>query len=225
MNAQQGFYNQQGLSFEGLVTRQVRMEYLLHLPAGYEADPSRAWPLVLFLHGRGERGSDLQRLTRHGLPKLIQAGHDLPFIVVSPQCPEHSWWVHELDTLNALLDRVTEQYRVDAKRIYLTGLSMGGFGCWHMAAAYPERFAAAVPICGGGNPRNAERLKDLPIWAFHGQLDQTVPLSESTAMVDAVRACGGNVRLTIYIDAAHDSWTRTYENPELYTWLAAQSRV
>jgi len=124
----------------------------------------------------------------------------------------------------ALLDEIIVNYQVDRDRIYLTGLSMGGYGTWTLAAAYPEKFAAIAPICGGGWPEDAARLKDLPIWVFHGAKDEAVPLERSEEMVKAVEDAGGKVKFTVYLDAEHDSWTATYGNPELYEWLLAQKR-
>ena len=127
--------------------------------------------------------------------------------------------------LNALLDDVVGKYRVDKDRIYVTGLSMGGFGTWSLAAAHPERFAAIAPICGGGNPTDAKKLKDLPIWVFHGAKDQTVPASRSDAMVKALKEAGSErVKFTLYPDAGYDSRTETYKNPEFWDWLLKQQR-
>lgn len=207
--------------FEKDVTVKVRLKYLLFLPEGY-ASSDKPWPLLLFLHGAGESGDDLARVKTHGPPKIVETKKDFPFIVVSPQSPGRGW---NPEALNALLDEVVAKYRVDRNRIYLTGLSMGGFGTWELAAAHPERFAALVPICGGGNPASAARLKDMPIWVFHGAKDRAVPLERSEVMVKAVKQAGGNVKFTVYPDAAHDSWTATYDNPELYKWLLQQNRT
>ena len=198
----------------------VMLKYLLYLPPDYAHQ--QAWPLMLFLHGAGERGDNLEALKQHGPPKLIEAGRDFPFIVVAPQCPRDRWW--EPFELAALLDEITDKYKVDPDRIYLTGLSMGGFGTWALAAYQPKRFAALVPICGGGDPTTTRRFSSVPTWAFHGAKDQTVPLARSQAMVDALRKNGSPVRFTIYPDADHDSWTRTYANPELYDGLHQQKR-
>ena len=178
-------------------------------------------PLILFLHGRGERGADLGLLKRHGLPKRLTA-QPLPCLVLSPQCPGDSWWPYELDALDALLDDALVRYEVDERRVYLTGLSMGGYGAWHWAVRRPESFAALAPVCGGGDPARACALKSMPVWAFHGAEDMVVPLEKSEEMVAAVNACGGNARLTVYPGVGHDSWTRTFENPELYDWLFEQ---
>ena len=174
---------------------------------------------MLFLHGAGERGSDLNKVKKHGPPKLAGAGKDLGFIIVSPQCPDGDWWTEKGETLIHLLDDIQAGYAVDPNRVYLTGLSMGGYGTWTLGAAYPDRFAAMVPICGGGKRFMAWKLKDVPVWAFHGGKDNVVPLSESEEMVDAVKRRGGRAKLTVYPEAGHDSWTATYDNPELYKWL------
>ena len=205
----------------------TRVDYLLYLPKSYPKSRKR-WPLMLFLHGAGERGNDLEKVKMHGPPKLIaQEGKEFPFIIVSPQCPAGGWWSNDLQiaALNALLDDVVARYRVDADRIYVTGLSMGGFGTWRLACDYPGRFAAIAPICGGGDPARVERIKHLPVWVFHGAKDETVPLRASEAMVDALKKAGGNVRFTVYPEAGHDSWTETYNNTELYEWLLKQKRA
>ena len=199
----------------------VQMGYLLYLPKDYEKQES--WPLLLFLHGSGERGDDLELVKVHGPPKLIAAGQDFPFIVVSPQCPQGQSW--EPIELMALLDDIGRKYKVDADRIYMTGLSMGGFGTWRLAAYAPQRFAAIAPICGGGETYWTKQFVHLPTWVFHGAKDEGVPLERSQKMVDALQKNGGNPKLTVYPEAEHDSWTETYNNPELYEWLLAQKRA
>lgn len=199
----------------------VQMDYLLYLPKDY--DRQETWPLLLFLHGAGERGDDLERVKKHGPPKLIAKGKEFPFIVVSPQCPEDRWW--EPVELTALLDHIVKTHKVDEDRIYVTGLSMGGFGSWRLAAYTPHRFAAIAPICGGGETYWTRRFPHLPIWAFHGGKDTGVPPERSQAMVDAIVKAGGEPKLTIYPEAGHDSWTETYDDPELYAWLLEQKRT
>lgn len=195
--------------------------YLLDLPHDYT--PTRRWPLLLFLHGAGERGSDLSLVARHGPPKLIRDGTvSLPFIVVSPQAPDDRAWSMLL--LDAVLEEVGRTYAVDDERIYVTGLSMGGFGTWQLAMEFPHRFAAIAPICGGGTMPCACMLRHLPIWAFHGALDEVVPPSHTDEFVTRLRGCGGHIRYTRYEDAHHDSWTRTYANPALYDWLLQHRR-
>jgi predicted peptidase len=198
----------------------VEMGYLLYLPKEYEKQSS--WPLVLFLHGAGERGDNINLVKTHGPPKLIAAGKDFPFIVVSPQCPKDKWW--EPIELVALLDEIAGKYKVDPERVYVTGLSMGGFGSWRLAAHAPERLAAIAPICGGGETYWAKQISHLPVWAFHGAKDGAVPLERSQAMIDALKKQGAEPKFTIYPEAGHDSWTETYDNPEFYEWLLLQKR-
>jgi predicted peptidase len=198
----------------------LTIDYLLYLPPGYEQ--KEKWPLMLFLHGAGERGSDLNEVKTHGPPLLIEQGKQFPLIVVSPQCPDGKNW--EPTELTRLLDHMVAKYKVDKDRIYVTGLSMGGFGTWALAAHTPDRFAAIVPVCGGGDPSIAKRIAHLPVWVFHGGKDPIVPISESQEMVDALKKNSGNVRFTIYPDARHDSWTATYANPKVYEWLLEQKR-
>ncbi len=205
------------------VVREVQGRYLLFLPAGYAGSGSESWPLILFLHGAGERGDDLEKVAIHGPPKLVVERPDFPFIVLSPQVPEERIW--SIQFLDALLDEVTERYRVDPERIYVTGLSMGGYGTWHLAMEYPHRFAAIAPISGGATITGACTLRHLPIWVFHGAQDEIVPPSRSEELVERLRRCEGNVRFTLYPDAGHDAWTRTYENPELYDWFLQHRRA
>jgi len=209
---------QQEQAFAKTITKDLSIKYLLYLPKGY-GEKEKKWPLMMFLHGAGERGSNLNKVKVHGPPKIVEAGKDLPFIIVSPQCPKDDWWTERDDELIHLLDDIQKRYDVDAERVYLTGLSLGGYGTWTLGSTYPERFAAIVPICGGGKRFFGWRLKDVPVWAFHGGKDSVVPLRESAEMVQAVNRGGGNAKLTIYPDANHDSWTKTYDNPELYKWL------
>lgn len=222
---------QQVRKFTAELTRQVALDYLLFLPKGLEAQPDKRWPLLLFLHGAGERGSNVWLVAVHGPPKIVREKPDFPFIVVSPQCPAGRRWLDE--EVLALLDDVTAKYPVDKQRVYLTGLSMGGYGTWSLGLSHPERFAAIAPICGGGDPLKAllpdpakvEALRSLPVWAFHGAKDPVVRLVESERMVDALRRFGcKEVELTVYPDADHDSWTATYANPKLYEWLLNHRR-
>ncbi|MBN2365689.1 MAG: phospholipase, partial [Calditrichaeota bacterium] len=199
-----------------IIVNDESFNFLLYLPKNYEAE-NRKWPLLIFLHGAGERGKDLEKVKIHGPPKLIEKGKSFPFIVVSPQCPEGTWW--ELDGLNDLLQNILKNYRVDLERIYLTGLSMGGFGTWAWAMDRAETFAALAPICGGGDTERVCLLKDTHVWVFHGRQDKVVPVERSVNMVNALRECGGNVKFTIYPEAGHDSWSVTYDNPDLYKWF------
>ncbi len=202
-------------------TIKVSMKYLVYVPKDY--DQKASWPVLLFLHGSGERGDNLDLVKKHGPPKLIEAGKPFPFIVVSPQCPKGQSW--EPFKLIALLDEIAEKYKVDQDRIYVTGLSMGGFGTWALASHAPNRFAAIVPICGGGDPSRAKRIADIPAWVFHGGKDPAVPLENSQKMVEALKKNGGNPKFTVYLEAGHDSWTQAYNTAELYEWLLQQKRT
>jgi predicted peptidase len=206
-------------------TRQHSLKYIVHLPEGYDANSDKKWPVLLFLHGAGERGTDVQKVTVHGPPKLRKLGKDLPFIIVSPQCPTDETWQSE--PLLGLLDHVLEAYQADRQRVYLTGLSMGGFGSWGLLARHPDRFAAVAPVCGGGQiidillgGSRMPRLREIPVWAFHGAKDNVVLPEESERMVRSLKRIGNSkVELTIYPEADHDSWTETYNNPKFYDWL------
>ncbi|MGB5325747.1 MAG: prolyl oligopeptidase family serine peptidase [Pseudomonadales bacterium] len=195
------------------------LRYLLYLPQGYEQQDK--WPLLLFLHGWGEAGNNLNKVKKHGPPKHIARGRILPFIVVSPQNPNKGAWQPAL--LSALLDDIERQYKVDKSRIYVTGLSEGGFGTWSLANHEPDRFAAIAPVCGGGDPGWAERIKHVNVWAYHGARDNVVPVSESINMVAAIKRLGGNPNLTVYPEVGHDAWERAYEEPGFYTWLLEYS--
>lgn len=213
---------QRAEKLEAKITVDVKMDYLLFLPTDYGKEPQRKWPLMIFLHGAGERGSDVSKVKSHGPPKIVESKDDFPFILVSPQCPEHRWW--EPAAVNALIDQIVAEHRVDEDRIYLTGLSMGGYGTWATAAAYPDRFAAILPICGGGDPETAARIRHIPAWVFHGEKDKVVPIERSEVMVDALKKSGSDVKFTRYPDATHDSWTQTYDNPAVYEWLLSHKR-
>ena len=196
--------------------------YLIQLPDGYETQPEQRWPLILFLHGSGERGDSLSQVNAQGIPKLIAAGKRFPAVVVSPQCPENQGW--KPPNLSRLLDEISARYRIDSDRIAITGISMGGFGAWALAQAYPDRFSALVPICGGGDPASAAKLRNLPTWVFHGENDHAVPVKQATDMVTALRKSGGRPHFTLYPNVGHDSWTPAYDTEALFTWILAQKR-
>ncbi len=197
--------------------------YLLSLPEGYQSDTAKKWPLLFFLHGSGESGTDIEKVKVNGPPKLVAAGKHFPFIIVSPQAQDAgTGWVPE--DLHRLLDYIKQTYRVDDSRIYLTGLSMGGFGTWAFAMKHPEEFAAIIPICGGGDSAEAWKLRHIPIWCFHGALDNVVPVARDEQMVEAAKRFNPSVRFTVYPDANHNSWERTYNNDSVYAWLLGQTR-
>jgi predicted peptidase len=208
--------------FEGKVTKTVRYNYLVSLPEGYEKSRARV-PLILFLHGAGERGEDVQKVAVHGLFKEIRNGRKIPAVVIAPQCPRNGWW--DADDLTAILDSAERKYRIDRDRIYVTGLSMGGYGTWALGMRNPGRFAALAPVCGGGDPALAKNIAKVPIWVTHGDADPTVPLEQSRKMVDATRAAGNDrVRFDVIKGGKHDTWSEFYANDYFYSWLFAQRR-
>lgn len=200
--------------------------YLMYLPKGYNESDAKL-PMMLFLHGRGESYGPLSLVAKWGPPLMVSEGHDFPFILVSPQCPGDDSWSKpsQQKRLSELLDSIVSNYRVDTDRVYLTGLSMGGYGSWRLAADQPDRFAAVVPVCGGGSPDDAEALKAIPIWVFHGDQDKAVPFQKSVEMVDAIKAVGGtSIRFTSLEHIGHNCWSATYASPELYDWMLKQKR-
>ena len=202
----------------------TQVRYLCYLPRDYAESDAPA-PLLLFLHGRGESKGPLAKVAKWGPPKQLAAGEHLPWIVLSPQCPESEWWSQQAQQslLVALLDHAERTWRIDPQRIAVTGLSMGGYGAWQLCTDHPERFCAAVPICGGGEPARAERITGLPIWAWHGVDDRTVPFEQSRRMVEAIRTAGGErVRFTSLEHVGHNSWSAAYGSPVLWRWLKKQ---
>lgn len=195
---------------------------IVTLPDGYAKKPDQRWPLILFLHGSGERGRDLDVLKDKGPLGFINKEHALPFIVVTPQCPRDEWW--DPDKLELLLDKVEAQFRVDPKRVYVTGLSMGGYGSFDFAATYPQRITAIAPLSGGENPEIAERIKTVPAWIFHGSDDAVVRTQYSIDIADKLKAVGATeVKLTVYPGVGHEKWEVTYADPALYAWFLQHS--
>jgi len=199
-----------------------QMNYLMYLPEGYEADTTKQWPMMVFLHGVGECGDEVERVKLLGPPRKIADGHKYPFIVVSPQSPERGW---KPDFVQRLVLDLQKRYRIDKDRTYLTGLSMGGFGTWRTAQVYPELFAAIIPICGGGDSYNVWSLENMPIWCFHGAKDDNVVVAYSENMIDSLKPYNNpNLRFTIYPEAGHDAWTETYNNEKVYEWMLSFKR-
>jgi predicted peptidase len=225
-------------TIEGEKTSQDEMRYLLYLPEGYWDDPDRLWPMIFFLHGAGDEDFDSTYVLTMGLPAVLHLGEqpeDFPFVVVSPQAfPGSAWWTGDtLAILNALLGEVIETYQVDPDRVYLTGLSMGGYGSWFLATAYPERFAVMVSVSGSGYRTNYIpdeetmcRLKDIPVWAIHGAQDVISALEASKLFTSALQVtCGGEVKWTQYEDVGHGgAYERAYRDPALYAWMLEHSR-
>ncbi|MFO0970533.1 MAG: prolyl oligopeptidase family serine peptidase [Gemmataceae bacterium] len=200
-------------------------KYVVFVPHDY--DGAKAFPVILFLHGAGETGSDGVKQSKVGLGAAIKKNEKkFEFIVVMPQSQKRTWQANSEDGKRALaiLDQVMKDYKTDAKRIYLTGLSMGGFGTWSMATAHPERWAAIAPICGGGDPSKAEKIKNLPIWCFHGDADKVVATQRSRDMIAALKKAGANPRYDEYPGVGHNSWDRAYGNAELYSWFLKHER-
>lgn len=197
--------------------------YWCYVPRDFQEETRL--PLLLFLHGAGERGNDLEPVKKHGPPKLIDQGQDFPFVVISPQCPKGQWWAQRENVLGLekLIRHAEAEHSIDTTRIYGTGMSMGGYGIWALATAFPGLLAAIVPVCGGGDPTAVEATAKTPTWAFHGRLDEVVPLIRSQEMISAVEKVGGDARLAIYDNAEHDSWTETYANRDVYDWLLSHA--
>ena len=216
------------------------LQYRILSPANYDAN--QKYPVVLFLHGAGERGDDNLAQLKHGMSEFAkeETRKKFPAFVIAPQCPKNRKWV-EVDWSAAehsspenpseplgltlkLLDQMQKDFSIDANRIYVTGLSMGGYGTWDALERRPEFFAAGIPICGGGDLAGAKVMKDVPIWCFHGDNDGAVPVKRSRDMIAAIKAAGGDPKYTEYPGVGHDSWTATYKNPEVIAWLFAQKR-
>jgi len=215
--------------------------YLLLKPETIE--PGKKYPLVLFLHGAGERGTDTELLKKHFLPAISsdEFREKFPCFVVAPQCRADEWWVKlpaertragtqfqdepavQLQSALQIVDEVIDAFPVDKNRLYLTGNSMGGYGSWDLAMRQPDRWAAVVPICGGGDETKGEKLVGVPIWAVHGDADPAVPVERTRNMIAAIKAAGGSPKYTEYAGVAHDSWTQTYADPNgVLDWMFRQ---
>ena len=205
-------------------------------------EPGQTYPLVLFLHGAGERGIDNTAQLTHGVGQFARSENrrKYPCFVVAPQCPTDRRWVEvdwglpshtmpeaasvPLTLVFYLVDKLTAELPVDKSRLYITGISMGGFGAWDAIQRRPDDFAAAIPVCGGGDAAEASKLKKLPIWAFHGDQDGVVQPRRTLDMIVAIRKAGGSPKMTIYPGVDHDSWTATYADPDVLAWLFAQKK-
>ncbi len=198
-----------------------KMGYLLYVP---ENLPKENRKLMIFLHGAGERGEDLEVVKVNGVPKLLAQGMDIPAVVICPQCPSDIVWTNIVFAVKELIDKTVEEFEIDKNLITITGISMGAFGTWEMGLTYPGLFAAMAPVCGGGMSWRTALLRDIPIWAFHGDCDDLVPIKNSLDMVDGVNANGGNAKLTIFHGIGHDSWTPAYEETTVIDWLLAQRK-
>lgn len=219
-----------------------KLQYRLLKPKDYDA--KKKYPLVIFLHGAGERGDDNEKQLVHGMNDFAsdEVMTRYPAFVIAPQCPAGEIWggvgigrlakspppadklAPALDATLKTVESLRKEFPIDGKRIYMTGLSMGGYGTWDALAKRTELFAAAAPICGGGDTSQVSKFKDIPIWAFHGADDKTVPVERSREMIEALKGAGGNPKYTEYPGVGHNSWAQTYADPALYEWLFTQRR-
>ena len=234
----------------GLVARTVEMNansyrYQVFVPAQWT--PDEEWPVIFFLHGAGERGDDGVRQLEEGLPEILRETSDFPAVVVMPQCRRRTWWGDPAMEAQAFaaLEAAIEEFNGDRSRLYLTGLSLGGYGTWAFGYKYPKKFAALVPVCGGvkssrrfpvpdwhpakrapADPytETARGIGNVPVWAFHGDQDRSVPVEESRKLTEALERAGGNVRYTEYPGVPHNSWDRAYAEEELIPWLLSQKK-
>ncbi len=198
--------------------------YAVYLPREY--NPNTKWPLILFLHGSGERGDDGLQPTEPGFGRALRRWPDrFPIIAAMPQCPAKVFWDAAIDHVEAVYEAAMAEFPIDPDRIYLTGISIGGYAAWMLGAMNVDRYAALMPICGGGFEGDAAKLARVPIWAFHGEDDATVLPSESRRMVEAVRAAGGLVKYTEFKDTAHNAWDPAYSDPKAIAWLLKQRRT
>lgn len=196
--------------------------YLLYLPKDYKANQTN-YPLVIYLHGGSQKGNDLNKLKTYGLPYLVDQKHDFKFIIASPQCPEGKFWSTD-NWFDSLYAELTTSYRVDIKQIYLTGISMGGYGTWQTAMAYPDKFAAIVPLCGGcDDSTQICQIRHIPVWTFHGAADEIIPISETERLVKRLNRCGGKVKFTRLENEGHGI-QYLYENASIYDWLLKQHK-
>ena len=220
-----GIINKSIKEFSTNLTLPVSLKYHIYFPDNYH-DSDTSFPMVLFLHGSGERGDNIGLVEKHGIPKMINNGHTFPFITVAPQCPELQWWSEPLytKTLIFLVEEIIRNNRVDIGRIYATGLSMGGYGTLSIAKERPDLFTAIVPVCGGMDTTNIEKLRDIPIWLFHGDADEVVPVENSELIYDLLKPINHNIKITIYKDVDHNSWDRTYDNKKMYEWMLKQNK-
>ena len=197
------------------------LPYIIHAPADF--DKNRKYPILLHIHGAGTRGITLEEYAASDSFPMMRASAGNELVIISPHCTKNSWY-DLFETLIRFAHFVKDLPFADPERLYLMGISMGGYAAWQLAMSQPELFAAIVPICGGGMYWNAKRLINVPVWAFHGKLDPTVLVTESEKMVNAVNKKGGNARLTVYPENAHNAWDDTYSNPEVYRWLLTHQK-
>ena len=242
LQAQENDPMKTGFLIETISVHDTDHRYVVYVPEDYDAE--KAWPLIVFLHGAGERGDDGLAQSTAGIGNAIRKDPSrFPAIVLMPQCPKDRLWNTQHDILDAQFARTREQYNIDPARIYLTGLSMGGYGAWLWGGIQTDTFAAIMPICGGGDPYAIQKLLNVeggnpygslasrlralatvPIWAFHGGADGVVPPQQSRDMVEAIKARGGNIQYTEYEGVGHNSWDKAYQESEGIEWLLKQRK-
>ena len=203
--------------------KNVNYHYITYLPRDYDPDTVKKWPLIIYLHGGSDRGTDLNKLYASGIPDQIYRGREFPFIIISPQCPEHIRWSTD-NWFENFYKEVTDKYRVDTNRVYLTGLSLGGSGTWYIAAKYPDKFAAIAPISGFTShldyiDKNIDRLIDMPLWAFHGKIDNVVPFEETERIIKKLEGKNKDLKFSVEPDVGHWIHWLVYPNQELYDWF------
>ncbi len=198
-------------------------KYLIYTPNGYNSAQKKNWPVIIYLHGKSASGNNLNELKRYGIPFFIEGGMEFSAIVVSPQCPNGKNWTTE-NWFEPFYNELVSKYNIDTTRIYLTGMSMGGFGTWALGIKYPNRFAALMPLCGGGKPHEVNVLRDVPVWVLHGDNDEVVPIKRSEEMVNALRRGGGNPIFTVLKGKGHDIH-RQYADISLYQWMMQYTNI
>ncbi len=201
---------------EAVKNSNLPYQFWVHYPEGYKDNPKKKYPLLMYLHGRSIQGNNLEMVKKYGVIYETLRGLKIDFIVIAPQC-QNGW---DNTKLLKILDYAENTYRVDKNRVYLTGMSMGGYGAWYFAGAHPDRFAAVAPVCGGGKLSDAQNLKKLPHWVHHGVLDKPVPIAESEKMVKAIRAAGNkNVEFSVYKNWGHSELVAVFADKNLYKWF------
>lgn len=213
------------------VTDSKGYKTLVLVPSNTSETVNGKYPAILFLHGIGESGNDLDMLKQKGFPRVLEGDQQFPFIFIMPQCPSSTEWYYtnadNITAMNLFLDDILSRFPVDPARLYITGLSMGGIGSWYFAIKMPSRFAALVPVAFRGDGWSPAPAKEIPVWAFHGAKDSVIPIAKAQLLVDQFKAAGGNIRFDPYPNGSHDAstWTATYNNPDLYDWMLRKKKT
>ena len=200
-----------------------QLKYTVQLPKGWSEE--KPYPVIILMHGAGTRGADLNNIKDNPFFHITGQWTEFPCVVAAPLCEAEKTWFDYFETLREFTQFISQESYADPERIYLMGASMGGYAVWQMAMSDPQRYAAIVPICGGGMYWNASRFVSLPVWAFHGDSDTVVYTEESRKMVEKIQKAGGDAKLTIYENCGHNAWTDTYGDPEVFRWLLRHKRT